>query len=150
MKRKPSRLAVTRADEAIFSPRPLKKLPHQFVLDSLAPVISATRSMFGCLAIYVDDKIVMCLRDKPDHVADNGIWLATTHDHHASLCRDFPNMRSIAVLGSAVTGWQILPADSPDFEESALSACQLVIDRDPRIGKIPKPRASRSKKPSKP
>jgi hypothetical protein len=53
-------------------------------------------------------------------------------------------MRSIGVLGKAVTGWQILPSDAPDFEEAALRACELVIARDPRIGKIPK-----SKKPRK-
>jgi hypothetical protein len=93
--------------------------------------------MFGCLAIYVDDKIVLILRDKPSHEADNGVWLATTVDHHESLQRDFPNMRSIGVLGKEVTGWQVLPASAWDFEESALHACELVQDRDPRIGKVP-------------
>jgi hypothetical protein len=37
-----------------------------------------------------------------------------------------------------VTGWQVLPADAPDFEEGALRACELVVARDPRIGKVPK------------
>ena len=41
----------------------------------------------------------------------------------ASLRADFPSMRSITVLGSGVTGWQILPASAPDFEEAALRAC---------------------------
>jgi hypothetical protein len=44
------------------------------------------------------------------------------------------------VLGEDVTGWQILPADAPDFEEAAMRACDLIIARDPRIGKLPKPR----------
>jgi hypothetical protein len=102
--------------------------------------------MFGCTAIYVDDKIVLILRDKPDHAADNGVWLATTEEHHASLRQDFPHMRSIGVLGKPVTGWQILPADAPDFEQSALRACDLVLSRDPRIGKIPGARrASRAR-----
>jgi hypothetical protein len=47
-------------------------------------------------------------------------------------------MRSITVFGPEVTGWQVLPSDAPDFEESALRACELVIARDPRIGKVPK------------
>jgi hypothetical protein len=47
-------------------------------------------------------------------------------------------MRSIQVLGKKVTGWQVLPADTPDFEEAALRACELVLARDPRIGKVPK------------
>jgi hypothetical protein len=49
-------------------------------------------------------------------------------------------MRSIGVLGTAVTGWQVLPADASDFEESALRACELVLARDPRIGKVPSTR----------
>jgi hypothetical protein len=78
------------------------------------------------------------LRDRPTHFADNGVWIATTQEHHASLLREFPHMRSIGVLGKAVTGWQLLPADAPDFESAALRACELVLRQDPRIGKIPK------------
>jgi hypothetical protein len=51
------------------------------------------------------------------------VWLATTEEHHQSLRREFPNMRSIQVLGKKVTGWQVLPADAKDFEEAALRAC---------------------------
>jgi hypothetical protein len=93
--------------------------------------------MFGCLAVYVGKRIVLILRDKRDADPDNGVWLATTEQHHASLRRDFPNMRSIQVFRKPVTGWQVLPADSPDFEEAALQACQLILARDPRIGKVP-------------
>jgi hypothetical protein len=105
--------------------------------------------MFGCLAIYVDDKIVLILRDKPNQTADNGVWLATTTDHHESLQREFPNMRSIKVLGKEVTGWQILPADTPDFEEMTLRACELLLARDPRIGKVPGQRRARNPKAQK-
>ena len=100
--------------------------------------------MFGCLAVYVQDKIVLILRDKRDGTADNGVWLATTEEHHQSLRREFPNMRSIQVFGKKVTGWQVLPADAKDFEEAALRACELVLAGDPRIGKVPARRASRS------
>jgi len=93
--------------------------------------------MFGCLAVYVKDKIVLVLRDKRESTVDNGVWLATTQEHHASLRREFPNMRSIKVLGKAVTGWQVLPVDAPDFEEAALRACELILAGDPRIGKLP-------------
>jgi hypothetical protein len=102
--------------------------------------------MFGCLAIYVKDKIVLILRDKPKNTADNGVWLATTQEHHQSLRREFPNMRSIQLLGKPITGWQVLPADAPDFESAALRACDLVLAGDPRIGKVPGARASKSSK----
>jgi hypothetical protein len=49
-------------------------------------------------------------------------------------------MRSIQLLGKEVTGWQVLSADAPDFESAALRACELIIARDPRIGKVPKGR----------
>ena len=115
-----------------------KPIPHEFVLDAIASLSPRTRPMFGCLAVYVADKIVLILRDKRDVTADNGVWLATTEDHHDSLRREFPNMRSIRVLGKdGVTGWQVLPVDAPDFEEAALRACELVLAGDPRIGKVP-------------
>jgi len=102
--------------------------------------------MFGCLAIYLADKIVLILRDKPTHISDNGVWLATTEEHHASLRKDFPNLRSIGVLGKKVTGWQVLPADAPDFEQAAVRACELVVARDPRIGKVPGTRKKGTRK----
>src|SRR5215469_5841762 len=114
-----------------------KTVPHAFVLDALSSVSFSTRPMFGCLALYVADKIVLILRDKTNHISDNGVWIATTEEHHASLRQDFPNLRSIGVLGKKVTGWQVLPADAPDFEEAAMRACELVVSRDPRIGKVP-------------
>jgi hypothetical protein len=115
-----------------------KPIPFEFVLDALSPLDPRTNPMFGCLAIYVGPKIVLILRDKPEPAPDNGVWLATTKDHHESLRGEFPNMRSVSVLGKDVTGWQLLPSDAPDFEESALHACDLILARDPRIGKIPK------------
>jgi len=132
-------------DDTRFAVKQRKSVPHEFVLDAIAALSPDTRSMFGCLAIYVQDKIVLILRDKRDQTADNGVWLATTEEHHQSLRREFPNMRSIRVLGKKVTGWQVLPADAQDFEEAALRACELVLAGDPRIGKVPGARrASRS------
>jgi hypothetical protein len=132
-------------DDALLAVKQRKSVPHEFVLDAIAALSPETRSMFGCLAIYVQDKIVLILRDKRDQTADNGVWLATTEEHHKSLRREFPNMRSIQLLGKEVTGWQVLPADAQDFEEAALRACELVLAGDPRIGKVPGARrASRS------
>jgi len=114
-----------------------RPIPHEFVLDALAPLSPETRPMFGCVAVYVADKIIFALRDKPESQSDNGVWLATTLEHHESLRREFPSMRSIRVLGKKVTGWQVLPADAPDFEAAAMRACELVLAGDTRIGKVP-------------
>ena len=129
--------------DASLLPKQRKPIPHAFVLDAISSLSPYTRPMFGCLAIYVKDKIVLILRDKPKSSADNGVWLATTQEHHQSLRHEFPNMRSIQVLGKRVTGWQVLPVDAPDFESAALRACELVLAGDARIGKIPGARTSK-------
>ncbi len=119
-----------------------KHIPFEFVLDYLHDKNPSVRPMFGCYAVYIDKKIVLVLRDKKAHRSDNGVWLATTKEHHASLKKDFPSMRSIKLLGKSVTGWQVLPASSHDFESSVVLACELVVKGDPRIGKIPKRRTA--------
>ena len=129
-------------DDVVFGTKPRKAVPFSFVLDAIGPLSPWTRPMFGCLAIYVQDKIVLILRDKREQTADNGVWLATTEEHHQSLRREFPNMRSIRVLGKKVTGWQVLPVDTTDFEQAAQHACDLVLAGDPRIGKVPGSRRS--------
>jgi hypothetical protein len=137
---KPRALRRIRPDpEALFAARQRpKKVPFDFVLaeiDELGPV---TRPMFGCHAVYVDEKIIFILRDKGNPREDDGVWVATTREHHEALRRDLPSLRSITVLaGGGVTGWQILPVDADDFEESVLQACDLVKRRDFRIGKVP-------------
>ena len=131
-------------DDGFLAIKKRKRAPHEFVLDALAPLAPRTHSMFGCLAVYVGEKIVLFLREKPSYTEDNGVWLATQIEHHESLRREFPNMRSIRVLGKDVTGWQVLPSDSPDFEEAAMHACELIVARDARIGKVPGARRPRT------
>jgi hypothetical protein len=117
-----------------------KPIPFDFVIEQLEPLAPMTRPMFGCTAVYVGEKIVFILRLKSDESEDNGVWVATTPEHHESLRQDLPSLRSIGVLGPGITGWQILPLSEPDFEEAVSRACELVLNGDPRIGKIPKPR----------
>lgn len=146
----------------LFAPPPRKKgsaVPYPFVLDALEQADPYTRPMFGCTAVYVEDKIVVILRDKPEPATDRGVWIATTEEHHASLRTELPSMRSISVLGSGVTGWQVIPADEIGFEEETLRAVRLVLAGDPRIGKVPKakkpkgpreaPEAKKTKAPAK-
>ncbi len=130
-----------------FAAKARKPIPHAFVLEALAPLAPRTRPLFGCLAVYIGSKIVLALRDKPTAIASNGVWLATTEEHHQSLRHEFPYMQSIPVLGPGVTGWQILPANAPDFEEAAIHACELISANDARIGKIP--RSVKRRKPAK-
>jgi hypothetical protein len=126
-----------------------KKPPFDFVLGELEALAPWTRPMFGCHAVYVEEKIVLILRDKGKPACDDGVWVATTAEHHASLRRELPSLRSISVLaGGGTTGWQVLPAEAGDFEESVLRACAMIRAGDARIGKIPKSRRPKAKKPT--
>ena len=130
-----------------------KAVPHEFVLDALAPLEPYTRPMFGCTAVYVEDKILMVLRDKPAPAVDNGVWVATTKEHHESLKAELPSLRSISVLGPGVTGWQIIPAGLLGFEEEAMRVARMALAGDPRIGKVPdakRPRGAAAKKTTAP
>jgi hypothetical protein len=144
----PKRRPARRDPDALFAARtPARKLPFDFVLRELEELGPYTRPMFGCHAVYVEEKIVFILRDDREPREDNGVWVATTREHHASLRRELPGLRSITVLaGGGVTGWQILPADSDGFEESVLRACELVRCGDPRIGKVPAARRRRPRR----
>ena len=82
--------------------------------------------------------MIFILRQKENAVADNGVWVATTSNHHESLRKEFPSLRSIGIFGGGETGWQVLPGDADDFEESVMKACALILKQDVRIGKIPK------------
>jgi hypothetical protein len=135
---------LRRDPDALFASKTARrKIPFEFVLDAIAEVAPTTRPMFGATAVYANDKIVFALRDKATSTADNGVWLATTEEHHASLRRELPSLRSIAIFGSGTTGWQIVPVESDRFEEDATRACELVVAGDPRIGKIPPKRRKR-------
>ena len=115
-----------------------RKLPHGFVLDALANLTPGTRSMFGALAVYVGEKIVLILRDNPKEPQANGIWIALASENDEDLRSEFPEMRQVHILEKELRGWCLLSVDSSDFEESALRACDLILRKDPRIGKVPK------------
>jgi hypothetical protein len=136
------RVERKRDPDALFATkRAARKVPFDFVLDELADLAPWTRPMFGCTAVYVDERIVFILREKAGADSDNGVWIATTREHHASLRRELPSLRSIEVLaGGRETGWQVLPSEADDFEQGVLRACALVLARDVRIGKVPERR----------
>jgi hypothetical protein len=120
-------------------------IAFDFVLEELYSVDPKVRAMFGSHAVYVKDKIVLILRNRENHRNDNGVWLATSPEHHPSLRKDFPSLRTIGLLGSVETAWQNLPVEDERFEEEVMKACQLILKGDPRIGTIPRPRKKKNK-----
>ncbi len=84
------RKAGRSANENLFPVKTRKPAPYAFVLDAISQLPIETRSMFGCLAVYVGDKIVLMLREKQKQVEDNGVWLATTKSTTRVCAASFP------------------------------------------------------------
>jgi hypothetical protein len=126
-----------------------KNIPFDFVFDYLVPLEVTVKPMFGLFALYANNKIVLMLRQRTRHPEINGAWIATAREHHKSLKKDFPSLRSISsYAGSPVeTGWQLLPADADDFESSLIRVCERIKRNDPSIGRIPSP--GKAKKPGR-
>jgi hypothetical protein len=117
--------------------------PHKFVLEALASLNPEVRRMFSGFAVYIGDRLVLMLRDHSKYPKDNGIWLVLSEGidpADASLRRDFPSIRAIQMLGNKISHWLLIPSDGADFEREALDACDLIQDRDPRLGRIPQSR----------
>lgn len=125
--------------------KPKKTIPFEFVLEALAPLEPEVRPMFGGHIVYIGAKAVLMLRDSPTTPLDNGLWLIFAEDFDessspAALRHDFPSLRPITVLNGVIKHWLLLPSDAPDFESSALHACELLLARDSRLGRVPKSR----------
>jgi hypothetical protein len=125
------------------TPKPKLKIPHTFVLDALAPLHPEVRRMFSGFAVYVGDRLVLMLRDHIKSPEDNGIWLVLAEGIDPvdpSLRRDLPSIRPIQLLRNKISHWLLIPSDSADFERAALDACDRILNRDPRLGRIPQSR----------
>jgi hypothetical protein len=129
--------------------KPKKSITFDFVIDYLAPLDPIVKPFFGSHAIYVGEKLMFILRNKNNNTDCNGVWISTSHEHHKSLKKDFPSLCSVAVLNDrrkdSETNWQMLRAQDDDFEPMVIKACELVLHKDPRIGKVPKPKKKKRK-----
>ena len=110
--------------------------PFEFVLEQLRHLNPVVKPMFGCHAIYIEEKIMLVLRKKESDY-DNGVWIASAVNHYAALRKILPSLRAISIFGTGRSGWQNIPEDNDRFEEEAMMACDLILKLDPRIGKVP-------------
>jgi hypothetical protein len=112
--------------------------PFQFVLDELFPIRPAIRQMFGFTYVYLDEKLLLSLRESVKQPRYNGVWLYTEAEHIESLRREFPQLprryfwRSV----KSGSGWVILASGLEEFEEYAFRACELILSGDRRIGRV--------------
>jgi predicted subunit of tRNA(5-methylaminomethyl-2-thiouridylate) methyltransferase len=117
-----------------------------FILDYLFPLEVRIKPMFGCHAIYHEDKILLIVRNKPEHEESNGIWIATSFEHHSSLKKEIGELMPVGILngGKGETAWQMIHPASPMFEANAMKICELIRNGDKRIGRVPKRKKRKS------
>ena len=123
-----------------------KAAPYPFVLEALMPLDPEVRPMFSGFAVYIGEQIVLMLRDSLKNPKDNGVWLVFSESADLadkSIPRDFPSIRKIELLGGKIAHWRLIPADSPTFESEALHACDLLLKRDSRFGRVPQSRKTK-------
>jgi hypothetical protein len=124
-----------------------KNAPFNFIFDHLLPLDITVKPLFGMFYIYAGPRIILVLRDRKEQPDMNGIWVATSKGQQESLKKELPVLRAFSGPTSRDTGngWQIIPKDAADFESAAIRVCELIVHRDPRIGKIPVPPKKRQK-----
>lgn len=97
------------------------------------------RKMFGCDAAYLDGLLYLVVADR--EAPWDGVMVCTSREQHAALMGDVPGLLVHPELGK----WLYLPQTDEAFESRAATLVRLALDRDPRMGVAPKPKASRRK-----
>ena len=110
--------------------------PFPFVLDELQPIRPTVKRAFGFTYVYLDEKLLCCLRDSEKLPSTNGLWLFTTTEHVDSLAREFPELPRRNLWRSGDKAWVIISARLENFEEYAFRACELMLNGDRRIGRL--------------
>jgi len=113
-----------------------KAIPFDFVFDYL-PRNVFTKSMFGMYYIYFNKKIMIILRKAFKNLDMNGIWVATSKEHHQSLEKEIPALADFVLDNGEMhdSDWRLLKHDHDDFEEAAIRICELISRGDKRIGR---------------
>ena len=120
--------------------------PFQFVLDELSPLRPEIRRVFGFTYVYLDERLLLSLRDSASQPRYNGVWLYTQIEHLESLRREFSQLprRCFWRSKKSGSGWVILNSALEDFEEYAFKACELILRGDQRIGRVSRRRGARN------
>jgi len=107
--------------------------PHHWLWEPLEGEPSfVLRPMFGCKAVYLDGKIVLCFSARKEPWS--GLLVPTEHVYHAALRAEFPMLAPHPILPK----WLYLPEEADSFDRIAAAIVALAQRRDPRVGTVPK------------
>ena len=110
--------------------------PFRFFLDLLLPLDLSHIKMFGVDAYYLEGRMLFALREKETQPQDNGIWIATTKQHHQKLRHQFKSIKPIEE--HRIKSWLMLDSQHDAFEADAFYLAELIIKRSELIGTTPK------------
>jgi hypothetical protein len=119
--------------------------PFDFIFDYLVPIETEVAPFFGMFAVRSRGKLLLLLRERANEPNMNGIWVATVGDGAVSLMKELPGSLVRFDRKSKKDEWLLIPPDAEAFERSAIHLCDLIVHRDPRIGRMPKPRTPKKK-----
>lgn len=114
------------------------KIPFEFILDYLSLKRVRIKPMFGCFAIYANNKIVFLLRRRSEKPELNGVWVASTTEHFKAISQELSAVDlKLKLVESDKSGgtWFLIPMQNEEFETTVIKACELVSKADERIGK---------------
>lgn len=114
-------------------------MPFDFILNYL-PRTLTIQPAIGMFYIYFNKKIVLIARQTAKNKQYNGLWIATNREAHASLKAEIPALTEFVFeedkgIDSA---WLLLSEDHDDFESAAGAVCELISNRDKRMGRVTK------------
>jgi hypothetical protein len=118
-----------------------KSFEHQWILDILAHHPGfRTRRMFGGLAAYLHERLMLVLVEptKTGRWKWHGVLIATSHDRHEALRRQWPRLAPHEVLAK----WLYLDSREDEFESDMQEIAQAMARQDPRFGIVPKERVT--------
>ncbi|MEP6920359.1 MAG: hypothetical protein ABI967_04475 [bacterium] len=131
--RRPGKKSYLRTTQTVSVKR---SPPFPFVLDELSSLRPVVKQLFGFTYVYLDETLLCSLRDSPKQPGSNGMWLFTSTEEIDSLAREFPNLPRRQLWRSGKNAWLVLASRLEDFEEYAFKACELILKRDRRIGRV--------------
>ena len=112
-----------------------RPMPFDFLLDYLPGNVVILPAV-GMFYIYFDKKIVLIFRKTGKNPRHNGIWISAKRAHHNSLKAEIPEITDFVLDEGFDTAWLLLSDSHDDFESASIKICELVTQRDKRIGKI--------------
>ncbi len=114
-------------------------MPFDFILNYL-PRNLVIQPAIGMFYIYFDKKIVLIARQTAKNKQHNGLWIATHREDHASLKAEIPAITEFVFdeTGTIDSNWLLLSEAHDDFEKAACTVCELISNRDKRIGRVTK------------